>query len=100
MTGHTPGPWLADGSVVYALDGERYGMRVVVATHGWADKHSCVPDERTRKDVALMAAAPELLDALETIINGHLLDPRDGDRMDRAAAAAERAINKARGESE
>lgn len=97
MSGHTPGKWRADGVSVYAPDTERHGMRVVIATHGWADKHSCVPDERTSSDLALIAAAPELLAALETIINGHLLDPRDGDKMELAAEAAEAAINKARG---
>lgn len=70
MSGHTPGPWLADGRTIYALT--HYGWRKGVeqlanrfSAHV-ALGHEC-DSEEAEANARLIAAAPCLLDALKRL---------------------------------
>jgi hypothetical protein len=78
MTAHTPGPWHLNGGKPYWIEGAD-------------DLH--VADVATYADARLSAAAPELLEALE-----YIMDSTNYNLMD-AATKARAAIAKARGES-
>ena len=69
MTAHTPGPWKAEGTCVYALNGDRSNIFFCGVQGGYTEqnRHRSV---RTKCDellanARLIAAAPELLEALE-----------------------------------
>ena len=79
---HTPGPWSAKGADVFDSEG---GL-VVSLTNSW--RRDKVSRERERCDPPLIAAAPELLAALEWLHLGK------GKPVDIAAV-----ISKARGET-
>jgi hypothetical protein len=74
---HTPGPWAAndDGLVLGNLDNYE-GEAPLVCTCGSADDFNMEPDLHLA-NARLIAAAPDLLDALETIAAGNT----DPDRM-------------------
>lgn len=108
---HTPGPWVIDpdettmaGPGVYA-DG--FGYVAVGAGSSYADRAA-----EERANVSLIAAAPDLLEALEVasgamacalqtyVCADHGLDPcSDREKLQRAATIAGTALAKARGET-
>ena len=65
MSGHTPGPWTYDGTVAFSdrpdLPCVVDEYRLVVA-QCWDDGHT---DDECEANARLIAAAPELLEALE-----------------------------------
>ncbi len=90
MTKHTPGPWrrhdMEDDAVVAPIDGLTRGGEV--ANVG----NSCFQENR-RADVCLIAAAPELLDALKQQTAALIAGGYDPDS--KAIAEARAAIAKA-----
>lgn len=71
-TSHTPGPWLRENNTVYSL--MHYGWRKGTElfknrfhTYVQADKEC--PDDEHEANVLLIAAAPELLEALESALD-------------------------------
>lgn len=102
---HTEGPWYFDGhgtiwrrppSDLYENGGEVAGDRPIATVHiGWRrDGENGYPVEANGR---LIAAAPELLEALTEIVAA-----ADGDgwkQLDPSFAAARAAIAKARGET-
>jgi hypothetical protein len=107
MSAHTPGPWevASNSSVVFAVNDDRDedGCREAVAQCG-----SEIGPSRGLKfglerdaNARLIAAAPELLDALHRIAYGLECDGRTADGMTKAAAAklARAAIAKAEDQS-
>ena len=60
MTAHTPGPWRSESPYVSAAAGEH---RKIVAD---CDQH--FPDDECEANTRLIAAAPELLAALEQAV--------------------------------
>ena len=95
MSKHTPGPWkIAAHCSTLIFDGNG---RSIASAGGYQSNTSHTLDEN-EANTNLIAAAPDLLEALETIINSEWMVSHDwgGDRdavMDKATAA----INKARG---
>ena len=61
MSAHTAGPWVADLNVLQALN---EGPLVIGAQHVVVAE-VCTPDEQGRADAHLIAAAPDLLNALQ-----------------------------------
>ena len=91
MAKHTPGPWhvgMKPGPIVYGEDGAQVAPLHV----------PMVPKEENRANARLIAAAPELLEALENLLehveNRDALGAYWADPM-----AARAAIAKAKGES-
>lgn len=71
-TMHTPGPWLREGQTVYALmhAGWRKGVEQLknrFSTYVQADREC--PDEEHEANILLIAAAPEILEALQEAEN-------------------------------
>ena len=65
MSGHTPGPWLVEGRTVYALNDDGYNRFSALVQ----DAHT--PGDELEANARLIAAAPELLEALEDIANDY-----------------------------
>lgn len=91
MSGHTPGPWYALKNhrnalsrIEYELGGERYTLASELST----------------ADAALIAAAPELLDALRSVGDLGLLDSdeKNSEYCNDELAKARAAILKALGD--
>ncbi len=100
MSKHTPGPWVW-GNWVTQKSGER-------CASGWIDiwpkKPKCgglpIISCRHQVEVAnarLIAAAPELLDALQALVDMDVAYQR-GPKVEQAVEAARAAISKATGE--
>lgn len=86
MTEHTPGPWKCDSSRVHTSIETNEGLHIAMVSYG------NVTMEKHLANARLIAAAPELLEALEYYIdNGD-----DHKAIDKARAA----IAKAKGETE
>lgn len=65
-TTHTPGPWLiAGGTTVYALNAHGYNRFSAQVQRGYADSKWPIEAEEMEANTRLIAAAPELLDALK-----------------------------------
>lgn len=96
---HTPGPWHLENTSKHAFSG---GMPKIVAECGhhiasitWNGHNERNGDANAR----LIAAAPELLGALETLINCHTGAPWQTEAVRRAAwLKVQAAIAKATGE--
>ena len=93
---HTPGPWRIGTAPPNGEQtiGTIRGMMVAVATTGVG------MEEETLANASLIAAAPEMLEALQSLVNqflqrGVFTDPEHPDRI--ALALAESAIAKATG---
>lgn len=73
-TEHTPGPWhqLADG-FIYAKDGGR-----VADPKPWSPAHKARTDETVKANARLIAAAPDLLDALIDLLHQSKLSKDEG----------------------
>ena len=74
MSAHTPGPWRVTGPNVRAGD-----ALVAIVTDHWANEPT--PDDEKASTARLIAAAPELLAALQAILHDTTHDlvglPRD-----------------------
>jgi hypothetical protein len=95
MTGqHTPGPWFAVG---YQVEIESETVADICTTNanlfGQGGLHD---DARAMANARLIAAAPDLLAALEDIVQAS--DANDGDSLMNAIQAAQTIIAKAKGE--
>lgn len=90
--GHTPGPWLLAGRTVYALNDEGFNRFSALVQ----DAHA--PAYELNANARLIAAAPELLDALEMCVKSMKSCLPDFNPFDQAAYdKAHAAIAKARG---
>jgi hypothetical protein len=85
---HTPGPWFRDQyGHVYGWEPTEYGQRSVLLID---NRHS----KATSADKSLIAAAPELLEALKDVME-RLVDRHEADE---SAVKARAAITKATGD--
>ncbi|WP_148316759.1 hypothetical protein [Achromobacter xylosoxidans] len=106
-TNHTPGPWARDTGSGFGCDVRAENGRKVAATWGINNGDPNRPAYRAECDAnaRLIAAAPELLEALESCViwNGKR-GPDDNllpiDRQPGEIAKAMRAIAKAKGEQQ
>ena len=95
MSKHTLGPWEASEgypSDIWHVDMPSRGYSVVVSR---AEENWDMAVEEVQANAHLIAAAPDLLDALETLLLSTERD--DMNFRVRAMAAAREAINKAKG---
>lgn len=87
---HTPGPWMVEGRTVYALNDDGYNRFSALVQ----DAHT--PGDELEANAQLIAAAPELLEALEALTANYADVEQGGSKnVDKARAA----IAKATGES-
>jgi hypothetical protein len=91
---HTPGPW-------YWIEGGRNDMPILTSDAGrvchFGNNRSYYPNEGDppeEPDAQLIAAAPDLLEALQYVMVAH------GEQLDEAFAMTNAAIHKATGESQ
>jgi hypothetical protein len=91
MSNHTPGPWTAR-RMACQTDSHTYNSEVVT-TGG-----ECVASLLRKADAQLIAAAPELLEALDSLVSACDL-PGDHCEVEQALPRAIAAIKKAKGES-
>ena len=95
MSKHTPGPWFIEQRTYD--DGSTHFRITASEGHGWAgDRYMSVSGCIDEHDALLIAAAPELLDALETIVEH--FEYYMGDNECRPLENARAAIAKATGE--
>ena len=107
MSGHTPGPWV-EGEATFVRPPEAGSQVIVVAAKGVEGRdpgeplYVCMTGrmsdpqgriEQSWADARLIAAAPDLLDALEALLDGWL---PEGPRLD-DVVFARAAIAKAKG---
>lgn len=113
MNGHTPGPWHAEKLGKTAIDRETIYAIVSDVPSGWDGEANVstygghmVAESVRERNAALMAAAPDMLEALEELMEWRVEIETDlGVHTSKAAVrslidAAEAAIAKARGEEE
>jgi hypothetical protein len=97
MSKHTPGPWTADQ---YGGIEDARGMTVAVCVQGeqWqtADGGIDVEEFPYEANARLMAAAPELLEALKELYNASLV--MEQPRFYKALAEAKKVIAKIEGD--
>lgn len=68
MTAHTPGPWVSEGRSVRRDSGLGYGEMIASVTGGAKSGPFFVEDdEECEANARLIAAAPDLLEALEAV---------------------------------
>lgn len=100
---HTPSPWLRDGNTIYALmhAGWRKGEELFKNRfHAYVQSDRDCPDGERDANARLIAAAPELLEALQGMIDlaKQMDDVSDeGGNLDKRFDAAIAAIAKATG---
>ena len=99
---YTPGPWQRKGRTVYALTEDKKGRIVnrFDAQISPGGSISMYDSEETQlANARLIAAAPELLEALETLYGKLVMSSRDGSSRitEEDGQMAEQAIMKARG---
>jgi hypothetical protein len=89
MAKHTPGPWNKNSCYIYAPDG-----KIIAQVHNPGSKKTDYPLEANRD---LMAAAPELLAALEALTDWgrEHTSPRDDNSPHLLLIAAMEALTKA-----
>ena len=92
MSDHTPGPWKWDGHLEQAIITADSGEEVL-----WGCGCCDSPRLLCEADARLIAAAPELLEALENLLKVH---EGEGGTQCHAGDIARAAIAKAKGESE
>jgi len=85
MTSHTPGPWTAHGCTLYA------GPNRIAQT--WDAEYDGLPTPEMEANAQLIAAAPELLEALKWALEqiADDLSPDHQESFDAAFAVATRA---------
>ena len=93
MSKHTPGPWKFNGKYIYAeCVGDFYGYQVSIVNHDMSD----FPQEEIVANGILSAAAPDLLEALETI-KRRMYEPR-ALMLEEVESMIDKVIAKAKGE--
>jgi hypothetical protein len=90
---HTPGPWIADGYNVRVRNG-RY-IAYTGPSHTPPSEYPKQCAEEDKANARLIAAAPELLEALENLMETCEYGDHNADEYNAAVAA----IAKAKGES-
>lgn len=89
---HTPGPWLTVSNTIYSLmhAGWRKGTEQFKNRfHAYVQADMDCPDDEHKANVLLIAAAPDLLAALQGVIR---VADRKTDEFDAARAAVAKAI--------
>ncbi len=96
MSYHTPGPW--DEMSTFG------SIRIIAGAEGQHDVADLLPGDPTllysdqiNSNAHLISAAPDLLEAAETLLFELTAGPSDIDTATKVVAAARAAINKARG---
>jgi len=64
---HTPGPWIREGSLVYALN-ERGRDRMCMNIHVYTSAIDGAEPGEAEANARLIAAAPEMLEALQRFV--------------------------------
>lgn len=103
---HTPGTWLVDGNLVYALDetgrANRFSARVEGGyTYGGCrlkENNSKTDDNEIQANISLIASAPDLLEALKELLELTDDPSNDADPEESVFAFARSVIAKAQGE--
>lgn len=94
MSKPTPGPWLIEGTTVYTLH------RLAHAEcNRWSAQFAAYvgcPREEAEANARLCASAPDLLEALQGLVDMDVAYQR-GPKVEQAVAAARAAIQKATG---
>lgn len=98
MSKHTPGPWQTDRNNVHAA-------QIATIHHClnndwvevWSPEAFAASEETQEANARLIAAAPELLDALIRLYNSHSLSKPPGSPKSDSQKQAEAAIAKATG---
>lgn len=100
---HTPGPWLRDGTTVFALNSQGTNRTCFNVANGgeiWRphDRASIkverTPPEEHEANARLIAAAPELLSALDELVDAltaGYVPQKDGSMLKEARALIARA---------
>lgn len=99
MSKHTPGPWIAVGSMVEIGDDEVPDV-CTCNPQLFGQGHLPITSEREYANAHLIAAAPELLEALKRLIATGLDEREYHEFMSNPAHYARAAINKATGGNE
>ena len=97
MNKHTPGPWVRSGNNIKS----RTDNCVVIRLPAQTDRVGDEPPEQIERwdaDARLIAAAPDLLEALEEIVKEYCENPDNGRTLRWAIDGAKEAIAKAKGE--
>lgn len=97
MQGHTHGRWYVDGHEIKVLRPEREQLGAGVA-ETVCTMESSLPPAETVANAALIAAAPELLEALEDMTDYVDRCMQLGSRGQKVMTAARAAIARAKGE--
>jgi hypothetical protein len=100
---HTPAPWKHEGSIIYS---EEKGIAIAIVANRATNTGATAPIEiwnpewkAAMSDARLIAAAPELLEALERIAEGNLGNEPWQANYDRIKEIARLAITKAKGQT-
>ena len=88
---HTPGPWHQTGVNVRAFGDD--GALVAVATNYWANAET--PESERLANARLISCAPEMLEALEIILNSTCGDVGD-DGYEGCIRIESKALDRAR----
>ena len=72
MSNHTPGPWkpIPYGETIAIRSMATDAWNVATVNHG-GNYDAGIPNKQNRVDARLIAAAPELLEALEYVVQWH-----------------------------
>lgn len=89
---HTPGPWAydADSKEVFA-DCEEHGCGWIALVNGNDSQDRILPDEMRLANARLIAAAPELLEALRALLDRVLENGGFGSIVEAAGEAIAKA---------
>jgi len=89
MSNHTPGPWV----VIHAYQG--YSVGVQEAKNTFPKSRLCDMVTGTPQDAALIAAAPDLLEALTAVLDAHAANIlfNNAGHWEAARAALEKATS-------
>lgn len=96
MSGHTPGPWRADSNEGRWHD--IYARERAVAIGDTCERDGSIGPEEDRANALLMAAAPELAEALEAMLKCYGRIPA-GTTDPSPIREARAALSRARGEA-
>lgn len=95
MSKHTPGPWVRSGNNIKSRTDNCVVIRIPAQTARYGAEWEI---ERRDADAHLIAAAPELLEALEEIVKEYCENPDNGRTLRWAVDGAKEAIAKAKRE--
>ena len=103
MSKHTPGPWEADrakmdeGGHYYQIDGQQLVGNLPYTVADTLNRHFCISPDEDAANAHLIAAAPELLEALKDVLplaiaylKGAPTHP-DNEKLSKAVAAIGKA---------